>query len=1396
LTMHHIVSDAWSVGVLQREVAALYQAFRKGEGSPLRELPVQYADYAAWQRRWLSGDALEQQLSYWSEALRGAPTVLDLPADRARPIVPTNRGARKGFAVSAEASQALHALAQRENVTLFMLLLAAFDVLLHRYAGQASVLVGTPVAGRGRSETEDLIGFFVNTLVLRADLEPELRFSDLLQRVREACLGAYTHADLPFERLVQRLAPERDLARTPLFQVMFLLQNAPREAPAGARRGVSLEGGTAKFDLTLTMIEGKSRLAGSFEYALDLFEGATIDRMIGHFQNLLEGIARAPGQRVSELPLLGQQEREQLLIGWNATEVAYPAGARVHDLFEGQVDRSPEAVALRFGARSLRYRELDEHANRLAHRLQALGVGPDVLVGICLDRSIEVVIAVLAVLKAGGAYVPLDPSYPKERLDFMIGDASVPVLLSAQRLLPLLPETQARVLALDTLDLRGESASRPSSAATDEHLAYVIYTSGSTGKPKGSMLEHRGVVNYLRWAMEAYRVGEGTGAPVHSSIGFDLTVTSLFAPLLSGGAVTLVPEDLGILGLAEALRTGGDFSLIKLTPSHLEALSTELRDTELAGRTRALIIGGEALFARHLEIFREKAPETRLINEYGPTETVVGCAIHEVPPGPLPEGAIPIGRPIANTRLYVLDPQLRPVPIGVTGEIYIAGAQVGRGYLNRPELTAERFLADPFVNGARMYRSGDLGRHRADGELEYLGRVDSQVKVRGFRIELGEIEAALVQHPALREAAVLAREDVPGIKRLVAYVTAGAELRLEESALRDFLAAKLPEYMVPAAFVILGEMPLTENGKIDRRALPAPESGLDEGRERVAARNDAEAIFVKIWLSVLRIAEVGIHDNFFAVGGDSILSIQVVSLARQAGLRIKPQQIFRFPTIADLAAVAERVETSTDVEGAVTGPMPLTPIAAWWLEKELADAHHWNQSVFLEAKEALDATALEAAISALVEHHDALRLRLRRDADGAQLSIAEGAGPGFFRRIDLTELGDAERRERVRAIASETQQSLDLADGPVIRAVFFDLGASSPGRLLVVIHHLAIDGVSWRILMDDLWTAYQTRLRGAPIALPPRTTSIKRWATLLGEHAREAVIAEESAYWLADARRRARRLPVDHPEAQNLESSAKVITVALSTEHTESLLRDVPAAYGTQINDVLLAAFALSLRAFTGSDAVLFDLEGHGREEIFPGVDLTRTVGWFTTMFPVVLDLGIDADPGRIIKSVKEQLRLIPGRGLGYGLLRYLRGDEALRRALEALPQAEVLFNYLGQMGQAVPEASPLRAARESAGAQHSPRARRTHLLEVNASIAGGKLQVQLTYGDAVHERSSVTALAERFMESLRGLIAHCLSPEAGGYTASDFQAGNLSQDIVDKLAILSSVDDDEDESE
>ncbi len=928
LSMHHIISDAWSMGVFVRELAALYSAYTSGQTARLPDLPIQYADFAAWQRQWLQGDVLAVQLAFWREQLAGELAALELPTDHPRPLVQTSRGASYPFVLPVALSSAIKQLSQGEGATLFMILLAAFQVLLYRYSGQPDIRVGTPIANRQRVDLEPLIGFFVNTLVLRADCAANPSFRALLRQVRERALGAYAHQDLPFEKLVEALRLERDLSRTPLFQAMFMLQNAPQpplELAGLTIRPLEIESGTAKFDLTLVMIEDDRQLAGELVYNSDLFEAPTIARMLAHFQVLLEGIVAEPDRRIGDLPLLTAAERQELLFTLNATQRAYPA-TTMHALFEAQVERTPEAIAVACadpaGARqTMSYAELNTRANQLAHYLRGLGAGPGTLVGLCLERSPAVLVAMLGILKAGAAYVPLDPSYPRERLALMLEDSRAALLVTQQPLLAGLLTSGVTVVCLDTdQDLIAQATTTNCvSGASAADLAYVIYTSGSTGTPKGSAIPHRGLVNYLHWAAEAYAVADGCGAPVHSSIAFDLTITGLFLPLLVGRTVQLLPETLGPVALSTTLRPEANFSLVKITPAHLELLRQQLAGQELAGRTRALIIGGEQLLAEQLVVWQHAAPATRLVNEYGPTETVVGCCVYTVPPDLQTSGPIPIGRPIANTQLYILDRHMQPVPIGVPGELYIGGDGVAWGYLNRPSLTAEKFVPDPFgaTPGAQLYRTGDLVRHRADGNLDYLGRIDLQVKVRGYRVELGEIEAVLRAHPALDEAVVVLRELAPGDKRLVAYVVLKhpeAEQAIT-AQLRDFLAERMPEYMLPSAFVLLEALPLTVNGKVDRKALPAPAALRPElATTYVAPQSELERTIAGIWQEVLGLDRVGMFDNFFDLGGHSLLLVQVQNKLRVALNRDIPLvELFQYPTIAALAQALRQNEEQQPV---------------------------------------------------------------------------------------------------------------------------------------------------------------------------------------------------------------------------------------------------------------------------------------------------------------------------------------------------------------------------------------------------------------------------------------------------------------------------------------------------
>jgi amino acid adenylation domain-containing protein len=909
LVMHHIVSDGWSMGILFGEISALYEAFSTGKPSSLAELPIQYADYAIWQRRWLQGAVLESRLSYWRQQLKDAPHLLELPADRPRLAVQSYRGARQSFLLPKALSEALKTLSRQEAATLFMTLLAAFKTLLHRHTGRDDIVVGSPIAGRSRVETEGLVGFFVNNLVLRTDLAGDPSFREMLGRVRETALGADGHQGLPFEKLVEELQPERALSYNPLFQVMFAFQNFPTQSvklPGLTASPVKFQNDTAKFDLTLAMVEKEGKLGGSFEYSTDLFDETTIKRMIGHFQTLLEGVVANPDQRLSDLPILTKAERHQLLVEWNDTKREYPKNKCIHELFETQVERSPDAVAVVFEDKTLTYRELSRRANQLAHYLKQRGVGPQVLVGLCVERSLEMTVGILGILKAGGAYVPLEPRSPKERLAFMLEDAEVSILLTHKRLSEDLPRRGMQVIYLDTdwKAIAEQSEENPHHEATSDNLAYMIYTSGSTGKPKGVLITHRNLVHSTS-ARVSYYAGPVENFLLIPSFVFDSSVAGIFWTLCQGGTLVLAQPgaERDASQMAALIETRRISHLLCL-PSLYALLLAQAKPGQLVS-LKTVIVAGEACELGIAERHQELLPQTSLFNEYGPTEGTVWSTVYPYTNAEHKSRQFPIGAPISNCQIYVLDAYMQPVPIGVPGEIFIGGAGLARGYLNRPELTAEKFIPDPFSDepGARLYKTGDLARYLPDGNIEFLGRVDHQVKIRGFRIELGEIEAVLSQHPTVREAVVVSREDLPGEKRLVAYVVPPQEPAPSTSELRGFLQQKLPDYMIPSVFVFLESLPLTPNGKVDRERLPVPNPiGHDNGRMFLAPRDNVEYRLAKIWEDILGVRPVGVNDNFFELGGHSLLAVRLLARVEKEFNRSVPlAALFAGPTIDKLA---------------------------------------------------------------------------------------------------------------------------------------------------------------------------------------------------------------------------------------------------------------------------------------------------------------------------------------------------------------------------------------------------------------------------------------------------------------------------------------------------------------
>jgi len=1410
---HHIALDFWSLGILMRDLSRLYAAEKTGSKTFPGLPELKYTDYVRWQREALTSPAGESSWAYWEKQLEGPLPFLDLPVARPRPPVQTSRGAQLPFQLGGELMQRLKSLARKEGATLYMLLLAAYQVLLFRYTNQETIVVGSSAACRNRAELAGLVGYLVNPLVLRGNLAGEQSFVSFLSRVRQTVLEAFAHQDYPFPLLVERLHPVRDRSRTPLFQTMFVLHKAQRpeedflsllalrEAAAQTKldelelESVSLEQRAAQFELTLAIAETENRLSGAFQYKTDLFDEETLRRMAEHYRMLLEGIVADPDATLRELPLLTAAEQRQIVFGWNDTGQPPRVEQCLHELFERQVEQTPEAIALIYEDQQLTYRELNSRANRLARHLRILGVRAETLVGVLVSRSVEMLVSLLSVLKAGAAYVPLDPQHPAERLSLMMDDAGVEVVLVEQRLADKVDIAgRAQVVCVDALwELIAEqSDEKIESEVNADNLAYVIYTSGSTGRPKGVMIPHRGLVNYLQWCVRAYDVAGGSGAPVHSSIGFDLTVTSLFAPLLAGRSVVLSEVQNGEALISSLDRQSG-YSFVKLTPSHLDLLNQAVTGERIAGLTKMLILGGEALHGERLDRWRQHSPATRIINEYGPTETVVGCCFYEVAQGASLNGAVPIGRPVANTQVYVLDEYLNPLPPGIPGELFIGGIGLARGYLNNPDLTARAFIPHPFSRerGARVYRTGDRARYLPDGNIEFLGRFDDQVKLRGYRIELGEIETVLCEHAEILEAVVIVREHARGAQTLVAYFVSTDANSPASSELRRHLKEKLPEYMVPAVFVQVERMPLTANGKLDRSALLAlqPESATACG-DQASPRSPVEKIVAETWQQVLGVERVGIYDNFFALGGDSIVSLQIVSRLNQAGLMMTPQDLFDHQTVAELSAAFQHTPTAVHAEpGPVSGPVPLTSIQHWFFEQQFADAHHWNQAVMFEVREALDRAALERAISWLLEHHDALRLRFVRQGDGWQQFNAEQEGSTPLTIVELNGLSEADQRRTIELAASKWQTSLNLSEGPLVRAVYFEADSANARRLLLIIHHLAVDAVSWRILFEDLERAYGQAASGLEIAFARKTTSFKQWAERLQAYAEAGEARAEAEYWLSDRWLKADPLPVDlDPQSigeatttPNSEASANTVRIDFEIEETDALLDKTAQVFRTRVFEMLLAALGRALWRWYRAHFVLLDVESHGRESMFEGVNVSRTVGWFTTIYPVLLETGgADGDEVEVLKSVKEQLRQVPHHGIGYGALRYMSSESATARSLQARPRAQVLFNYLGQLDRGLPEHAVFRLSADSVGPVHSPQAQRSHLLEINSYIAGGRLRVEWQYSEDIHRRVTIERLSESFKNSLRALLAHTQAPGVFELTPADFPMVQLSSEQLE----------------
>nr|WNA11483.1 nonribosomal peptide synthetase [Kitasatospora sp.] len=1414
---HHIAADGWSTGPLSRELTEAYAARTEGRAPNWAPLPVQYADYTLWQNELLGdqddpGSLFATQVDYWTKALEGLPDRLTLPTDRPRPAVMSYRGDYLTVEIDAALHRRLAEVARGAGASLFMVLQAGLAALLNRLGAGNDIPLGSPIAGRTDHNLDHLIGFFVNTLVLRTDTTGDPTFTQLLARVRETSLTAYAHQDVPFEHLVEVLNPTRTLAHHPLFHIMLALQNAPEsefQLP-GLRAGIELgRTGTAKFDLFFSLAERRGRdgepqgMAGEVEYSSDLYDASTVRELFDRWIRLLDAATTRPDQPLSHIDVLTAEERRRTVLDVNDTELPLPE-ASLAQLFEQQVARAPEAVALTAAGDSLTYAELNARANRLAHELTTRDIHPGDTVAVLLQRSPDTVTTILALAKTGAIHVPLDTRYPTERIHLVLTETHTKLVITDEHSHTQLP-TNTPQLNLTHTPLTGNDPGNPTHTIHPDTAAYIMYTSGSTGRPKGVVTTHRNITALAldpRFDPTAHH-----RVLLHSPTAFDASTYELWVPLLNGNTLAIAPAgDLDIHTLQHVI-TEQQITALWLTSSLFNLIVEHAPDTFT--NVRQIWTGGEAVSGTTVRHLHTTCPNTTVIDGYGPTETTTFATHHPTHTPYTGPTTVPIGRPMANTRAYVLDHTLQPVPPGVTGELYIAGTGLARGYHNHPALTAQRFTADPHATepGTRMYRTGDLARWNPDGELEFAGRTDHQVKIRGFRIEPAEIEKALTDHPDITQAAVLVRDDQPDNPRLIAYIVTPHAVAAD--GLRETVRRRLPEYMVPSAFVALDRLPLTANGKLDRAALPAPEPGPRAGAAGREPRSPRERLLGELFAQALGVEQVGIDDDFFALGGDSIVSIRLVSLARSAGVGFAVRDVFEQRTASGLAAVAEDLaQSAPGADESAVGPVEPTPIMRWFDERGGA-IDRFHQSMLLRVPAGLGEERLVTAVQVLLDHHDALRLtRTSAAADPGlpwSLEIPPAGSVSASDVVRRVELDGPLDETTVGAHLDAAPTRLSAERGVLLQAVWFDAGPHRPGRLLLQVNHLVMDGVSWRILLPDLVSAWEAAAQGRPPRLEPVRTSLARWSRLLAAEARQPARTAEAALWAdllspADPALTAGRLD----RARDTVGRARSLTVSLPPEVVTPLLTTAPAAFHAGVNDVLLTALALAVARWRRGHgrgphtALLVDVEGHGREEILDGTDLSRTVGWFTSLHPVRIDPGVlgwdevtSGGPalGPALKRVKEQLRAVPDRGLGFGLLHHL--NPATGPGLARLAAPQLGFNYLGRFpapGTAVVPGKPEWTVAPEAGllSGTDPATALAHGLEVNSMVRdtpdGPWLEAVWTWAPDLWPEPHVRSLAEDWFRAIRGLVRHADRPDTGGHTPSDFPLTELSQHDIEQL--------------
>ncbi|BBB56342.1 non-ribosomal peptide synthetase [Candidatus Megaera polyxenophila] len=1372
LTMHHIIGDGWSTTIIFKELSILYNSCLSKNQIVLPKLPIQYADFSIWQRSYIKESVLKKQLNYWKQQLSDMPEFLELATDKIRPRELTYKGCNYHYHLSNEIKDKLKILAGQQEVSLFMIILTAFKILLYKYTEQKDIVVGTPSIGRQYPEIEGVVGFFINTLALRTTFDNDQNFIDILNKVKKKTLQAYQNQDVAFEQIVDSLNVDRVTNRNPIFQIWFTFEGI-EEGKTLFLNQVKADTiyspyAVAKFDLSFGAYESPNGIGIAINYSTDLFYHSTIKNLAEHFKKLIYDILKNPYQDINLYSLLIPEKAKKILFKWNSTEVEYSIRC-IHELIEEQVEKTPDNIAVVYGDTTATYQELNEKANRLASYLRSLGVVTETPVAIVMNRSLEMIVAIIAILKAGATYIPIDPDFPKERLKYIVEDTKVLILLTQATLKESIVGLCKIVIEVNAKDFHKYSELNHTNSVSIKNLAYIIYTSGSTGIPKGVMITHESLNNYIQYSKSKYDIANGK-VILHSSIAFDMSITSIFLPLVQGDTIEIIAEGNELEDLQNKLQSEDTLNMVKLTPTHLKALRENVNGKILSNKAK-LIIGGESLSWEDIKPWLND--HRKIFNEYGPTETTVGCCVYEI--NHLDSRAsVSIGKPIDNMKIYILDKKLNPVPIGVRGEIYISGIGLARGYLNRADLTAERFFANPFtVEGERLYKTGDLGRYLINGNIEYLGRNDEQVKIRGYRIELGEIEAVLNKHGDISAAVVIEKEQET-TKSLVAYVVAGNFIP-SDVEIKNYLIDKLPEYMIPKHFVYLNRIPLTSNGKLDRRALPEPE--VQSQDSYIAPRTELEKQLCDIWAQVLKLEKISITDNFFRIGGDSIISIQVMSKARQKGIYFSVKDIFSYPSVIELTVNVKTEEKKPKIDQTlIKGKIMLTPIQHWFFAKNLPNNNYFNQSILLQPKKKLQLYIIKQSFMLLRHHHDILRCCYNNHHNQwQQICLQEEIDTVEY--IDLSVQEDeTDITTKIENYSNKIQASLDINKGIIMKVLLFDLVKSQ--RLLIVVHHLVIDSVSWRILLEDLESFYSQLEKRSEVQFPNKTYSYKQWSQILADYAYSATLKKEIPYW-QELEKNIQPIETDFNLGAYLEINSHNVEISLNKDKTLALLQKVHKAYRTEISDILLTALVLGFGDLTGNYTLNIAFEGHGREEIIEGIDLSRTIGWFTTIFPVVLVVDNPNDLERAIKIIKENIRTIPNKGIGYGIIKHLRP-----KVLTKNKSPQIIFNYLGRWDNVTSLNNLFSFAPESSGRNVAQENILDYVISINAEVKNDIMHFFWTASSNHYYPETINKIVHYFIQRLNQLIEHCCQDDVYGYTPSDFDLVTLKQDQLEKILL------------